>query len=156
MSASFDHNILPSAQKMYRFAWSILRDEDSAHDVVQECLTKIWHKRDTLQSIQNHEAWIMRIVRKTVIDESHDEEEQKGADHDLIYKDQEKWLNQTLSLLSEVQREIFHLREIESFSYQEIADAMSLSINEVKVYLHRARQKVRAEMLTIESYGIAN
>ncbi|MFT4737798.1 MAG: RNA polymerase sigma factor (sigma-70 family) [Cyclobacteriaceae bacterium] len=168
MSASFDHNILPSAQKMYRFAWSILRDEDSAHDVVQECLTKIWHKRDTLQSIQNHEAWIMRIVRNqcydwvksqsrmTVIDESHDEEEQKGADHDLIYKDQEKWLNQTLSLLSEVQREIFHLREIESFSYQEIADAMSLSINEVKVYLHRARQKVRAEMLTIESYGIAN
>jgi RNA polymerase sigma factor (sigma-70 family) len=168
MSALFDQNILPASSKMYRFAWSILKDEDSAHDIVQECLTKIWNKRNMLAKIQNHEAWAMRIVRNQCYDwvkagsqmmvniEPDDSVEHVQADHDLILKDQQDWLKETLDTIPEVQREIFHLREIEAFSYQEIAETMSLSVNEVKVYLHRARQKVRAKMLKIESYGIAN
>lgn len=168
MSSLFEQNILPVSSKMYRFAWSILKDEDSAQDIVQECLTKIWNKRNMLSKIDNHEAWAMRIVRNQCYDwvktghgmrvnhESEDPIEGRAADHDLIYKDQQDWLKETLDSLPYVQKEIFHLREIENLSYQEIAEAMSASVNEVKVYLHRARQKVRARMQKIESYGIAN
>lgn len=121
-----------------------------------------------LDKISNHEAWAMRIVRNQCYDwvktSRHqmidilpeDSVESKQADHDLIVKDQSSWLQETLDSLPEVQKEVFHLREIEAFSYQEISETMALSVNEVKVYLHRARQKVRAKMLKIESYGIAN
>ena len=51
------------------------------------------------------------------------------------------------------QREIFHLREVEEMSYQEIADVLALSMSEVKVSLHRARQKVRSTLEKVEAYG---
>lgn len=153
---------------MYRYAWSIVKDDDSAHDVVQECLTKIWNKRKMLNKVENIDAWMMRIIRNQCYDwvksgrrimmtvQPDDSIEHKGADHDLIYNDQRDWLSEVMEQLSDVQREIFHLREIENCSYHEIADTLNLTVNEVKVYLHRARQKVRSGMQKIESYGVAN
>jgi len=48
--------------------------------------------------------------------------------------------------LPDLQRNILHLREVEEHSYEEIAQALDLSAAQVKVYLHRARKKVRALM----------
>jgi len=168
MSTLYEQNVLPASQKMYRYALSILKDEDSAHDVVQECLMKIWTKRSKLIEIDNHEAWAMRITRNQCFDwvktnrfailqqEQVEEPDQIKADHDTLMEDQKKWLDRVLETLPPKQQEIFHLREIDGMTYQEISDILSLSLTEVKVYLHRARTKVRSSLLKIEAYGIAN
>lgn len=168
MSSLFEQNVLPASQRMYRYAFSILKDADSAHDVVQECLFKIWKKREVLDEVRNTEAWAMRITRnecfdwvKTnrftiVSDEGQEEPDGVKADHDTLLEDQQKWLDLVLSSLPQKHREVFHLREIDGMSYQEISEILSLSLSEVKVNLHRARTKVRSELQKIEAYGIAN
>lgn len=166
MSTLYEQNVLPASQKMYRYALSILKDEDSAHDVVQECLMKIWTKRAKLIEIDNHEAWAMRITRNQCFDwvktnrftilQQEQVEESIKADHDTLMEDQKKWLDKVLETLPPKQQEIFHLREIDGMTYQEISDILSLSLSEVKVYLHRARTKVRSSLQKIEAYGIAN
>lgn len=168
MSSLFEQNVLPASQRMYRYALSILKDEESAQDVVQECLVKIWNKRSMLDSVENTEAWAMRITRNQCFDwvktnrftllpsEQENEPERIHADHDLLMEDQQRWLDQVLSSLPQKQQEVFHLREIDGMRYQEIAETLSISLSEVKVYLHRARTKVRASLQKIESYGIAN
>ena len=45
--------------------------------------------------------------------------------------------------LKEPQRSIILLREVQDLSYEEIAEALDLSLSAVKVYLHRARKKIR-------------
>ncbi len=168
MSKIFDQHIMPISDKMYRYALSILRDPESAHDVVQECLTKIWNKRNVLDNVQNVEAWTMRVTRNqcydwvktnqfTVLSEDEiGQEDQVKADHNMLMEDQQKWLDKVLSTLPEKQKEIFHLREMQGMSYHEIADVLSINMNEVKVYLHRARNKVRSTLQQIDAYGIAN
>jgi RNA polymerase sigma-70 factor (ECF subfamily) len=168
MSKIYEQDILPVSQKMYRYALSILKDPDSAHDVVQECLIKIWNKRNMLAEIQNHEAWAMRITRNQCFDwvkmnrfallkpDQEEKPDQRNADHDTLMKDQQLWLEKVLRTLPQKQQEIFHLREIDGMTYQEISDILALNITEVKVYLHRARTKVRAALHKIEAYGIAN
>ncbi|MCP4459180.1 MAG: sigma-70 family RNA polymerase sigma factor [Cytophagales bacterium] len=168
MSKLYEQNVLPVSQKMYRYALTILKNEDSAHDVVQECLMKIWNKRAKLIEIENHEAWAMRITRNQCFDwvktnrftilqkEQVEEPDQIKADHDTLMEDQKKWLGKVLKTLPQKQKEIFHLREIDGMTYQEISDILSLSLSEVKVYLHRARTKVRSSLQKIEAYGIAN
>jgi RNA polymerase sigma-70 factor (ECF subfamily) len=168
MSTLYEQNILPTTQKMYRYALSILKSEDSAHDVVQECLIKIWNKRAMLAEVENHEAWVMRITRNQCFDwvktnrftliqkEQVEEPDQVRADHDTLMEDQIKWLEKVLGTLPQKQQEIFHLREIDGMTYQEISDILSVNINEVKVSLHRARTKVRSSLEKIEDYGIAN
>lgn len=46
--------------------------------------------------------------------------------------------------LNEPQRSIILLREVQDLSYEEIAETLDLSLSAVKVYLHRARKKIRA------------
>ena len=45
--------------------------------------------------------------------------------------------------LPEVQRTIMLLRDIEGKTYQEIAQTLDISESQVKVYLHRARTKIK-------------
>ncbi len=164
----FESQIIPVADKMYRFALSILKETDSAHDVVQECLAKIWKNRNKLSDIQSPEAWAMRITRNqcydwvktnrfTVLSENESNKPNSDqTDYELILADQTKWLERVLTSLPEKHREVYHLREVEELPYQDIADTLSLSLSEVKVCLHRARTKIRASIEQIEAYGIAN
>ena len=46
------------------------------------------------------------------------------------------------------------LRDIEGKTYIEIADILQLTEAQVKVYLHRARTKVREQAEKIEKYGL--
>ncbi len=78
------------------------------------------------------------------------------TDHQSILNDSKVWLDKIMATLSQKNREIFHLREVEEFTYQEIADIMSLSLSDVKVSVHRSRQKIRSSFQKIEGYGIAN
>tara|TARA_R110002012_G_scaffold121332_1_gene270723 strand:+ start:7292 stop:7687 length:396 start_codon:yes stop_codon:yes gene_type:complete len=45
------------------------------------------------------------------------------------------------------QQEIFHLREVEGLSYEEITEHLDISLEQVKVNLHRARKSIRERML---------
>ena len=164
----FETHIIPVSDKMYRFALPILKEADSAHDVVQECLVKIWKNRSKLSDIQSPEAWAMRITRNqcydwvktnrfTVLSEYESNTPNSDqTDFELILADQNKWLEKVLLTLPEKHREVYHLREVEELPYQDIADVLSLSLSEVKVYLHRARTKIRSSIEQIEAYGIAN
>jgi len=53
-------------------------------------------------------------------------------------------LVQAMGELNEPQRSIILLREVQDLSYEEIAQTLDLSLSAVKVYLHRARRKIRA------------
>ena len=48
--------------------------------------------------------------------------------------------------LQETQREIITLRDIEGYTYQEIAEIMELKVDQVKVYLFRARKILREKL----------
>lgn len=66
-----------------------------------------------------------------------------GALHTELELDIEK-LVRAMGELKEPQRSIILLREVQDLSYEEIAETLDLSLSAVKVYLHRARKKIRA------------
>jgi len=164
----FENKIMPMSQKMYRYALSILKIEDMAKDVVQECLMKIWDKRAILSEINSPESWAMRITRNQCYDWVKTNRftieadsinlisENNETDQNSILNDSMNWLDKILATLSQKNREIFHLREVEELSYQEIAEVMSISLSDAKVSVHRSRQKIRSSFKKIEGYGIAN
>jgi len=168
MSELFNSQVMPAVQKMYRYAFSILKNEDTAHDVVQDCLEKIWKKKDILDTIHQPEAWVMRITRNQCYDWVKTNRFSVGNEStDFIidnakselnsnFSDEKEWLDKVLDELQPKQKEIFHLRDIEGFTYQEIAEVLNISIEDVKVTLHRARKTIREKMTKISNYGIAN
>ena len=169
MSQNLYHkHILPVSDSMYRYALSIVREPETARDVVQDCLTKIWSIRKNLDKVEKINAWAFRIVRNRCIeilrrnryadlDEKVVNMRYSGAVEDqVITNDFMSLMMQILKTLPDKQQEVFHLREVEDMSYQDIADTCGLSESDVKVSIHRARKKVKEAMRKIDAYGIAN
>ncbi len=167
---SFRTDILPLKDRLYRLALRIVLDTAEAEDVVQDTLIRVWDKRDEWMNISSPEAYCLTICRNIALDrtarsenrntESLDEthhlamESSSAPDEKLIKQERMAIIRNLVDELPEVQRSIMELRDIEGKSYKEIATVLALSEEQVKVYLFRARQKIRKAYTKIEKYGL--
>lgn len=153
--------ISPYKNKMFRYAYSIIGNRFEAEDIVQEAMIKVWKKREKFEVIDNKEAWVITIVRNLAIDKVRARKKKQTSDIDeyfhisdnapspdvrLEQRDAVKKVGEIMSTLPEMQREIITLRDIEGYTYQEIADIMGLKVDQVKVYLFRARKVLREKL----------
>ena len=58
---SFQNDILPLKNKLYRLALRITLNPAEAEDVVQETMIKVWNRRDSWQQIDNIETFCLTI-----------------------------------------------------------------------------------------------
>jgi len=164
----FKKHILPLQDKMYRYALSIVFDNDLANDIVQEVLMKLWDRREQLSEINNVEAWCIRMIRNKSLDKLKlanrrnvdlQQAEQKQAsmlapDRLLEENDLLNSIYDLMKDLSEQQREIFRLRDLLGYSNREIKEITGLSDGQVKVNLYRARQKIKQKLGKLINYGL--
>lgn len=165
---AFKENILPTKDKLYRFALSLLQDSKEAEDVVQEVLIKTWQDRKNWHRLNNLEAWCMKLTRNLSVDKlrskhrrttslhiQHDRSDASQNPHRKAeLNDSVQQIQQLMLALPEKQRTILQLRDVEGYSYQEISDTLELPLNQIRVNLHRARQQIRNQLIKKESYGL--
>ena len=167
VAKDFKTSILPVSKKLLRFATHFLKDEDLARDVVQDVFLKLWQKRETLEEIENIEAFAMRMTRnrcldviranKTVPIDAEVDRKLKEKTIDVHSKvelsESAAQIKKLIEKLPDLQRTIMQLRDIEQLSYDEIAEATDLKVNAIRVNLSRARKKVRDEFLKMNANG---
>lgn len=163
---SFNTLILPLKEKLFRHAFSIVRDRAEAEDILQDLLLKLWSRREEWEGISNPEAYCYRAIRNMSLDRlsvasnhkstltRYEEDEASLIDNEsphirLVRKEQQELIVHSLSLLPKRQQEVFQLREVEEMSYRQIADTLEISEELVKVSLFRARKKLQ-ELLSGE------
>lgn len=154
--------------KLYRYAFRYVQDPVVAEDVLQDVMVKLWQKRDELEGIDNLEAWLMVMTRNRALDiwrqQKHEivdldsaaqlSSPQLKPDQELEQSDFMKQLHAALNQLPEKGRNIFHLREIEQMSYDEISKQTGYSIDDVKVSLFRARKQVQRILIHTNQYQL--
>lgn len=165
----FESRVLPVKNKLFRFAFRLLGSSEEAKDVVQEVFIRVWNGRDQIESIDNMEAWCMRITRNLSLDkirsrqrkatdpieESFDIQNDTRTPYEAAENNENmQRINQLIASLPEKQRQVMHLRDIEGYSYNEICEILELDMNQVKVNLFRARNAVREKFVKINAYGL--
>ncbi|MEM6632879.1 MAG: RNA polymerase sigma factor [Bacteroidota bacterium] len=164
----FQQRVLPVRDKLYRFALRMLGSVEEAEDVVQEVLIKVWSKGQGMQEYLNMEAWCMRLTRNLSLDRLRTRKVQVGTseaenawdfrevcpDHLLEIKEKMNEVHRIIESLPDKQKMVIQLRDIEGYSYQEIAEMLEIPMNQVKVNLHRARTKIKDQLLAREHYGL--
>lgn len=165
---SFRDDILPLKDKLFRLALRITLNREDAEDVVQESLVRMWNKREEWQQMDSIEAFALTICRNlaldltaksarrnVTLDEGRDEAPTRDTPYELLATQQRlEIVRQLIDKLPEVQRSILELRDVEGKTYKEIAQILHLTEEQVKVYLFRARQKVKVQFSKIEGYGL--
>ena len=143
-------------------------DRAEAEDVVQETLIRVWNKRDEWTQFGSVEAYCLTVAKNLAIDRSEKKDAQtveltsemeQASDasspyEKLVTKERMALIHRLMNGLPEKQRLIMQLRDIEGKSYKEIAIVLSLTEEQVKVNLFRARQKVKQKFIDIEGYGL--
>lgn len=149
---------MPLKNKFYRLALRVLHNHEEAQDVTQETLIRLWRRSDTLADASEAEALGLTICHNLAIDTYRRE----GREHDNLDDDQINLADTALSPLETIsrsqqrqlllkqidnlperQKTVLQLRDIEGYSYKEIADALNMSEEQVKINLFRARQALK-------------
>jgi RNA polymerase sigma-70 factor (ECF subfamily) len=154
--------------KLYRYALRFVKEAEAAEDVVQDVMYKLWQKRQEADQIENLEAWMMVLTRnrsldllrkdkgnQVNIDEAYTVSDQAPIpDKQMETADLMSQLNTCLGQLPEKQRTIFHLREIEQMTYEEITVMTGYNLDDVKVSLFRARKHIQRMLSKINTFGL--
>lgn len=160
----FKNMVIPYKDKLYRLAYRMVGDTMEAEDVVQEALIKIWKKKERLAEIDNKEAWCMAVTRNLAIDKIR-ARKKKMVSIDTVYHVQDNNLDPYATLKSKDAMErirsimdklpdnlkvVLQLREIEGYSYKEISSIAGFTVDQVKVYIYRARQTMKEQLIGLD------
>lgn len=162
----FNSHFSTLADKLFRIAKSMLLDTDEAKDAVQDLQLKLWEKRDSLKNADNQVTFTLKALRNLCIDKirkKHDSEELKpeieyqtqNQHHQLEIQDMANYASLLINKLSEIQRSVMRMRDVEEMEISEIASILDITENAVSVNLSRARAKIRTQLL-IELQTIKN
>ena len=143
---------------VFRFILKNIKDEDKARDIVQDSFEKLWRNVDNINFLKV-KSYLYTTAYRTMIDlirrekrkEDFDQVDVSAYSHSQQYTDLKEILDQALERLSDIQRSVVLLRDYEGYNYQEIAEITELSESQVKVYIYRARKKMKEYIGQMES-----
>jgi len=136
---------------------------DEAEDLTQDVFIKINQSMDNFRGDVKLSTWVYRIATNVAIDRIRRNKTSDRVSNDLvneaainssvidlnsqlIRKDMNDCIRLVVNDLPEQYRMILILKEFEGFKNAEIAIILEISIDTVKIRLHRARAKLKKEM----------
>jgi len=156
----YDNEVLPMRDRIYRFTRSILGDASQAEDAAQDVLERLWRRRNELGRYKNIQAVVMTTAKNVSIDMIRRRKETETLERLKTKESPAHEMDDTclivgklIEKLPETMRAIIHLRDVEGYEIEEIADIVKHDAPTVRVYLSRARKTVREELIKIMNYG---
>ena len=159
---------LEQLDALYGYAMTLTRDRTEAEDLVQETYLRAVKAANHPAPEENPKAWLFVIMRNTWLNvmrhkqhglrlfEVDDEQaaeavSDKTYDPHVVYlrKLEREQVREAIEKLPDAYREIVVLRDIEGFSYHEIATVLNCPAGTVMSRLGRARVKLR-EALSVK------
>jgi RNA polymerase sigma-70 factor (ECF subfamily) len=170
--AAYDELVRTYSASIFHVAYRMLSDTAEASDVVQEIFLKVFRNIEGFKGEAALKTWIFKIAFSEILNRLRwwkrrhrfstlsldDNANGNGNGHYVVdagptpeqalqSKEQEAAIQQALGKLSSDHRSIIVLRDIEGFSYNEIADVLGVSIGTVKSRLARARSDLKKSLV---------
>ena len=156
-------------RKIYRVAFSVVRDEVEADTITQDTFIQAYTHLSRFEGRAELETWLTRIAinrsrdtlrrrrfvslftrsddgegREIMLVEPIDE--RPDAERQLMSRQLRVAIERAVERLSSQQKVIFRLRHYENLALEEIAEHLGLSAGTVRAHLFRAILKVRKEL----------
>ncbi len=148
---------------LHAYAFTILKDELAAEEIVQNQFLKLWEKRENLVIHTSLKAFMYRSVYHDSLNYiKHQKVKLKYQQHSaysmknesghspsskLQVKELEERLHAALNRLPEGCRTVFQMSRFEELKYREIADKLNISIKTVENQMGKALKTLRLELV---------
>ena len=178
--AAVRHVLTANNQRLFRAAWSILKDRFEAEEAVQAAYVAAFSAMDRFEGRSSLSTWLTRIVINEALGRVRSERrrrvrlesdgvpvletyreklmagsENPAPDAAVAREQMRRLLEHAIAGLPDAFRTVFVLREIEGLSVEDTAEALGIPEATVKTRLLRARRKLQ-EALAPEVHGALN
>jgi RNA polymerase sigma-70 factor, ECF subfamily len=173
--AAYEEIVRRYQDKAFRLAFSLMKNESDAQDVVQEAFLNMYRKLHTFKGQSKFGSWMYRVVTNAALmrlrkkkrrsEVPVDDEEGELAEDDYYVASVPEWrvradeavenrelrqkIIEAVDELPPKYQTVFLLKEVEGLPVKEIAEVLDMSVGGIKSRLHRARLHLRA---TLEPY----
>ncbi len=167
--AAYETLVKRYKDSLMNFVYRFVGDREAAIDIVQDTMVKFYLKKDSYQTIAKFSTWLYTIAanlakneikrrkRRSFISLNQTNEDGpnvqvsdskvvdpvRSAHNSLMDEDIQK----ALLKVKPVYREMVILRDIEGFSYEEIAEMKNMSLGTVKSRINRGRNQLKKLLL---------
>lgn len=139
------------SSRIYAYCLRFLGDKDKAQDVFQDTFIRFYNSAKQERVMTNVPAFLLRIARNLCVNAKKAEKRTISIEDISDFAVEDDYDNvellgliqKALEQLPDEYKDIFILREYDGLSYNEIAELTDESLSNVKVRLHRAKQKIR-------------
>lgn len=162
----FEDKVLPLTDRIYPMVNRMLGNPASAEDVVQEIMIKLWDQRYKIGQHPNLKGYVFLTSRNYCLDllkkkkpliDSLDFQldvlASKSNASGVEWSELNEIIKDIMKVLPSQQCEVIMMRDFDGFEFEEIAAAMDLKVEHVRVLLSRARKKVSTKLKKIYGYG---
>ena len=145
-----EDQILDNYEAMYRLAYSYVRNEEDALDIVQESVYKAIKNAGKVQQEAYIRTWLWRIVMNTAVDLIRSRKNETGLEEagetgkEDTYQDFDTL--EALKILEPREKAVIVLRFFEDQKLEDIARTLQENTNTVKTILYRSLKKLRVEL----------
>lgn len=160
----FKLNVFSLSERLYPLVARLL-GTDNAEDAIQEIMLKLWEKRKQVEKHPNIKGFVFLTARNYCIDVLRKKPfalndstdyfkilESKNENLRLEWKELNTIILKILKNLPKQQTEVFLMRDIDGYEFTEIAAALKIKIEHVRVLLSRARKQIGVELEKTYSY----
>jgi RNA polymerase sigma-70 factor, ECF subfamily len=142
---------------LYRYAFTILKNNDDAKDAVQSVFVKIWEKRAVIDEHQSVQSYLYTSVYNYCLNAKKKEKVRKeyiqnnqltlqtNTDQ-LVTRENIKTITEALESLPPQCRLIFFKSRFEKMKYTEIAQELNLSVKTIEVQIGKALKILRQKL----------
>lgn len=150
--------------RLYNTMIQIVGSTEDAYDVTQDAFMQAYLRLDTFRRSSKFYTWLYRIafnvaigmrrkyrthrMAESIQQDMNDRliDRERRPDENLISQENIKVVRQVVDNLEQEFRDVVVLRELEEFSYEEIAEILDIPIGTVRSRLHRARMVMREQL----------
>ena len=144
--------------RAYTFTLKLLRDEVISADITQEAFLYMWEKAYRFPDMMSFKSYLYSCLKNKTLNYIRDHKVERNmeelkdvfvddilVDHLIIEHELKARILEEINKLSNVKRDIMLLR-MEGYSYDEISEELSLSINTVKTHKKQAYKDLKLHL----------
>lgn len=164
---AFNELMAMHERRMYAVALKTCSNHEDAQDCLQEAMLRIFRSISGFKGQSSFSTWVYRITMNTCLDELRrrknrpntsldsllesgwtPSDDRDGPEKHMIRTVKQQYLFRFIDELPEDMRAAVVLRDVEGYSYEDIAEMLKANVGTIKSRISRGREKLREKIMS--------